>query len=338
MAHPSPVIDPKRPALLSQTSTMPVSQPNLPSVIPVSRPFATQFASHSIINHSPLRFLIVDCPTASTLSHYLREFARYNVHDVVRVCEPTYSREIVEKAGIRVHDVPFPDGGVPSTSMVKQWMGVVANHAKEVRDLQDTKLTSSQLTTSSAGGASENKSKERDHTAAIQSPPNSRKNAPSGNNMALGTYNETQALPCVAVHCVAGLGRAPLLVCLALIEYGMEPLDAVELVRKHRRGALNSRQVAWVAQYKKLGVATTLANGDALGNNASNADSGLKKVGRWLGGLTLKRSSSSANALTDGSALESGLATTHSPLKSSSTMPLGENSPVISQVRPSARH
>jgi len=59
---------------------------------------------------------------------------------------------------------------------------------------------------------------------------------------------------CVGVHCVTGLGRAPVLVAVALIELGMKYEDAVELIRKKRRGAINSRQLEFLAKYKRRKV------------------------------------------------------------------------------------
>lgn len=54
----------------------------------------------------------------------------------------------------------------------------------------------------------------------------------------------------IAIHCVAGLGRAPILVALALVEYGdFQPLDAVGFVRERRSGAINEVQLKWLTKY-----------------------------------------------------------------------------------------
>ncbi|KAM5257000.1 protein tyrosine phosphatase type IVA 1 isoform 4-T4 [Ctenodactylus gundi] len=55
---------------------------------------------------------------------------------------------------------------------------------------------------------------------------------------------------CIAVHCVSGLGRAPVLVALALIEGGMKYEDAVQFIRQKRRGAFNSKQLLYLEKYR----------------------------------------------------------------------------------------
>jgi protein tyrosine phosphatase type IVA len=56
----------------------------------------------------------------------------------------------------------------------------------------------------------------------------------------------------IAVHCIAGLGRAPVLVAIALIESGMEAEDAIDHIRARRSYAFNTRQVSYLLEdYKR---------------------------------------------------------------------------------------
>jgi len=72
-------------------------------------------------------------------------------------------------------------------------------------------------------------------------------------NKWLALCKETFAKPeaYIAVHCVAGLGRAPVLVALCLIEAGMSSEDAVIFVREKRHGAINRKQLMFLQQYKR---------------------------------------------------------------------------------------
>lgn len=54
----------------------------------------------------------------------------------------------------------------------------------------------------------------------------------------------------IMVHCVAGLGRAPVMIALSLMKAGMAPNGAIEYIRNHRRGCFNGMQIRSLQNYK----------------------------------------------------------------------------------------
>ena len=131
-----------------------------------------------------------------------KEFTARNVTDVVRVCKPTYDKELLTSNGVKVHDWAFKDGGIPPQETLSSFLSLCAERFGPLLNIKS-------LPTDPTG-------------------------------------------PVIAVHCVAGLGRAPVLVAIALIEAGLTPLDAVDYVRKRRRGAFNSVQLQYlVDSYKR---------------------------------------------------------------------------------------
>lgn len=171
----------------------------------------------AVIEHLNYRFLVHDAPTDSNLSSYLDFMKRKNVVTLVRACEPTYDKTPLEAANIKVVELPFADGLAPPENVISSWLALVAATFE------------GNGSGGGGGGKKDSKSSSKD------------------------SKSKSDIKSAIAVHCVAGLGRAPVLVCLALIESGMGWMEAVELVRKKRRGALNLTQLKYLELYKPRG-------------------------------------------------------------------------------------
>ena len=56
----------------------------------------------------------------------------------------------------------------------------------------------------------------------------------------------------ILVHCVAGLGRAPMMVAVTLINEQMKPYEAIEYIRKCRPGSINKKQLEFLINYNPI--------------------------------------------------------------------------------------
>lgn len=147
--------------------------------------------SPSYIEYRNMKFLIMDAPSDANLPLYITELKKHNVAHVVRVCDPSYSIDLLTRNNIQTHDWAFGDGDPPPAHIINQWLNLINS-----------------------------------------------------------TFTDANS-PCIAIHCVAGLGRAPVLVAIALIEAGYEAEDAIELIRSKRKGAINNKQLLFLQKYKR---------------------------------------------------------------------------------------
>lgn len=159
----------------------------------------------------------MNAPTDSTLAAYIDVLKKKHTVCVVRACEPTYDSAPLEESGIRVIDLPFSDGQPPPTEIISKWLEL---------------LNATFVPTKKSARSSSSDAKEPLASASPSEPA------------------EEDKKKVIAVHCVAGLGRAPMLVAIALVEHGLEALDAIELIRKKRRGALNRSQIEYLQKYR----------------------------------------------------------------------------------------
>nr|XP_044626181.1 protein tyrosine phosphatase type IVA 2 isoform X3 [Equus asinus] len=151
------------------------------------------------ISYENMRFLITHNPTNATLNKFTEELKKYGVTTLVRVCDATYDKAPVEKEGIHVLAA-----GLNLTE--SNFHQIFLSHMEIFSlTLQDWPFDD---------GAP---------------PPN--QIVDDWLNLLKTKFREEPGC-CVAVHCVAGLGRAPVLVALALIECGMKYEDAVQFIRQ----------------------------------------------------------------------------------------------------------
>jgi len=218
---------------------------------------------YSRIRYGRCDFIVLDAPTDTNAQNYVQTLRRLKCTTLVRTCEPSYSTRPFTDAGIRVIEMTFPDGTGPSQSVVATWLALVHStfRCNTLTTTRSPSISQDQTL------ASNNTSPSNGVVTALPAFVDTSKRF--GDQVLIGSQRVSMAMPAetkqfgvapnragpIAVHCVAGLGRAPLLVAIALVEEGMDgPMDALQEVRRRRPGALNYKQIAYLERYKPCGL------------------------------------------------------------------------------------
>nr|XP_039320744.1 protein tyrosine phosphatase type IVA 3 isoform X1 [Saimiri boliviensis boliviensis]XP_039320745.1 protein tyrosine phosphatase type IVA 3 isoform X1 [Saimiri boliviensis boliviensis]XP_039320746.1 protein tyrosine phosphatase type IVA 3 isoform X1 [Saimiri boliviensis boliviensis] len=210
------------------------------------------------VSYKHMRFLITHNPTNATLSAFIEDLKKYGATTVVRVCEVTYDKAPLEKDGItvvqwarprwkRLLRVLLSETGpacptAPSSVLPGTWAVCGTCQPSSHAATGDRIPCTSRPKTSQAATGTQ------DWPFDDGAPPPG-KVVEDWLSLVKAKFCEAPG-SCVAVHCVAGLGRAPVLVALALIESGMKYEDAIQFIRQKRRGAINSKQLTYLEKYR----------------------------------------------------------------------------------------
>ncbi|XP_075149690.1 protein-tyrosine phosphatase 4A family member PRL-1 isoform X2 [Haematobia irritans] len=197
----------------------------------------------ALIEFKGMKFLITDRPSDVTIHHYIMELKKNNVNTVVRVCEPSYNTEELEAQGITVKDLAFEDGTFPPQNVVDEWFEILKqNFSKKSSSSRASFMRSKRFSFRHKS----HKTADSNTNTNTTTSPTTTTTYNTINNLQYQNLNNTKITDdtdttcryqqnpeaCVAVHCVAGLGRAPVLVALALIELGLKYEAAVEMIRE----------------------------------------------------------------------------------------------------------
>ena len=194
----------------------------------------------------PLNFVLCDCPPVDHLAEYAKFFAKHLVICVCRICDSSNY-----KAGVLLE------------LLQKQYKTDTYGSQSDLNNvgLFESSVSPAECTTKVGTGSHQLCLNDGCHFEDGGVP--SAENILNWLNMidhCISQLNQHKALihsdsvPAIAVHCVSGLGRAPVLIAIAVMEYctDLDALDVVQWLRTYRRGAFNNNQLHWLEnEYSK---------------------------------------------------------------------------------------
>jgi len=175
----------------------------------------------SLIPVGGAEFVVTHMPTNDTLAQYVQDLQDKGVKHLIRVAKIEYDDALLRQEGFILHDWPYGDGSHPPENVIEAFFNLTREVFVHLIKPAKQKVSL----------------RERAYSTGSRGRPSSTPPTP-----------QPKAGP-IALHCVSGLGRAPVLVALFCMHSGMTADEAVVHIRKHRYGALNDRQVGFLKKY-----------------------------------------------------------------------------------------
>ena len=137
----------------------------------------------------------------------------------------------------------FPDGQLPSKDLIKKWLATVDEFFSNDHPDKNSSILEKKDDKNS-----------NNNPVGGQIDPIKLSNASAGGPVALEKRNQpiskSDEIKRIGVHCVAGLGRAPFFVAIALVNNGCSPQNAIDLIRNKRPGAFNLAQAYYILEFE----------------------------------------------------------------------------------------
>lgn len=164
-------------------------------------------------------------PKSASIEEFSRSMKDKAITDVFCFCKPQYDKTFFESIGLKYHNLEFPDGTAPGSETLEEFNQIFDQIVKrsiehDVDQYVDTLF--------------EKRSKPQ--KIKIKTP-----------------KNETivQKDIVINMHCQSGLGRAPTMLAYIMItRCNFDNIEAVNYVRKHKKGTFNTKQIDWIISSK----------------------------------------------------------------------------------------
>lgn len=198
-----------------------------------------------LIQYKSIQIYVFPSPTNNNSNEYASQLYENGIKNIIHFNQLEYNTDVFIKQKIQFYNLSFADGGTPSSEQLLDWLSLIETFfgSPSTKGMEVTSLPTPNV---------------KNTRETIRSEP---QNNP---HITQDVTLLSDSIP-IAVHCKASLGRAPLMITIALIYFGMDEFDAIEYIRKQIPGSLNSKQLKYLesnhTQIKKSGKSNKKSKG-----------------------------------------------------------------------------